>query len=166
MSEAGRSAESTSGPLPKPAGRRWLSIVLGLVIFASGFVAGAATMGIAVRNRVLEFLHHPQTAPPALATLIDRKFGLNDSQAARVEEILEARMAALIAIRRRSEPDVMHEMDLLEQGVSDVLNPDQRRRWQEWFSEMRSIWVPPLPPMERNGSHDKPELAGDSDAGD
>jgi hypothetical protein len=146
MSEASKSGptgETTLPPAPRP--RRWLRVVMALVLFASGFVVGAGATLITVRNRVLHAIHHPEEGPPRVAAKLRRKLDLTDEQTRRVEEILRARQLALQAIRREAWPRVEVELDRVRREVAEVLDEQQRREWEERFAYLRETWIPPVP---------------------
>jgi hypothetical protein len=132
-------------PAARPR-RRWLSIVLGLVIFASGaVVGGGATVLVAVRQ-VREMITHPERAPDRIVARLHSKLKLNQEQTKKVEQIVKRRQAALMEIRREVQPQVIEQLDLFEQEVADVLQPDQKQRWHALLANLRTQWVPPMPP--------------------
>jgi len=147
MSETNLAESKPTEPLPRPARRRrWVTILLALVIFLSGVIVGAGAFGLGLRNFVLRRIHHPELGPPATAAWLQRKLELTDPQTTEIEKILRQRQAALVAIRREVQPAVEAELDLLEEQVSDVLDPEQRNQWHNWLGRMRRTWVPPVPP--------------------
>ena len=149
MSEASKPEPEQIDPLPQVrARRRWVSLLLGLVIFGSGFAVGAGTAGIALRNLVLQRLHHPEKGPPVMAALLQRKLDLTEAQRARVEEVLFERQAALIAIRREFQPRAEAELDLLDAQIVKLLNNQQQQVWRDWFWRMRRTWIPPVPAQD------------------
>lgn len=132
---------------PQPPGkrRRWLPVVLGLVIFLSGTVFGACGALMAVRNRVLHAVHHPEEMPPRVAARLRAKLGLSDEQTAQVQQVLAERQQAFQAIRRDVQPKVVAELDRLETDVAAILDEDQRAEWRERFDQLRDTWIPDAP---------------------
>lgn len=129
-----------------PARRRWLSIVLALVIFVSGvLVGGGVTVLVAVRQ-IRDVIAHPERAPDRIVARLHSKLKLNDQQTKQVEQIVKRRQAALIEIRRTVQPQVLEQLDQFEREVADVLKPDQKQRWHELLANLRTQWVPPMPP--------------------
>jgi hypothetical protein len=145
MSAADHPASTPPAPLPAPPRRRrWLSMLLTLVVFVSGFVLGAGTATLVIRNQVLSAIHHPERSPAWIAAKLRRSFHLSAEQTQQVEEILQARQAALQAIRCEVQPRVVAELDLAEQEIAAVLDQQQRAQWHKAFQQLRETWIPPL----------------------
>lgn len=136
-----------AGVPPAPRLRRhwWVSLLLSLVIFGSGFVAGGATALVVARNRILYAVHHPEEAPARITSHLRRTLDLSDDQAAKVETILQKRQAAFQALRAEVQPRVMAELDQVETEVAGVLDDAQREKWHRRFGELRETWIPPEP---------------------
>lgn len=129
----------------RPRRRVWVRILLSLVIFVSGGVAGTGVTLIAVRNRALYMIHHPDKTPTLIAGRIGRSLRLSDAQVQQVETILGQRQRAIQGIRREFQPRVERELDRVEEEISQVLDDEQRARWRKHFERLRSTWVPALP---------------------
>lgn len=137
---------STASSTPAVRRRRWcVTLILGLVIFGSGFVAGGAVALLTVRKIVLRAVHHPEEAPERITAVLRHSLDLTDSQAERIEAILRERQAALRAIRGEVHPRVVAELDLVEQQVAEVLDESQREKWLERFAALRATWLPGPP---------------------
>lgn len=138
---------STATPttsLPKPR-RRWVKVLLTLIIFLAGmFAGGALVAGIAI-NRIQHFVHHPEEAPSRLTTLLRRRLDLSPDQTQKVEEILRARQKSLQGIRREVEPKVSAELQQAKKEISEVLNDAQRTQWEKSFDDMMNRWWVPAP---------------------
>ena len=136
---------SSSPILRPPRRRRWLTLLLGLVIFIAGLAAGSGlTVLFAIRG--LQYaIHHPEQGPARLASVLQRKLGLDDRQKSQVQAIATERQAALQGIRREFHPQVQHQFDLLREQVDGVLTDSQRTRWERLFDELRQRWTPPPP---------------------
>jgi len=129
--------------LPSPTRpRRWLVWALMVVVFVSGLGIGAGGALLIVRNRLLELIQNPQLAMPELAARIGYRLSLTPDQVTRVEKILLARERSIDAIRRRVQPQIVAELDKLEQEVADVLDPAQRQKWHDLCSHLRRTWLP------------------------
>jgi hypothetical protein len=126
-----------------PKRRRWLSVLLGIVIFVSGLAVGGGATFIVLRNRVLQAIRHPEAEPARIADTLRHRLDLTPQQTSQVEEIVRAREGALLKIRRDVQPRVVVELDLVEEQVAGVLNDRQREKWHKLFSELRATWLPP-----------------------
>lgn len=136
------------GPLPVAPGRgrrRWVSLVLSVVIFVSGVLIGAAGAAGVIRREMLQALRDPSAVPARITQRLKRRLSLTDVQADEIQGILEARQRAVQAIRATVQPAVMHELLLAKTEVADVLDDEQRERWEADFDRLRDLWVPPLP---------------------
>jgi hypothetical protein len=133
--------------LPKASRRhRWLAIVLAVVIFLSGFVIGSGTAVVFIHNHLINAVRYPNQAADRIAERLRRSLDLTDSQAAQVKAIIHKRQTALQDIRRRVQPEVEAQLDLVEREVSDVLEPQQQKKWHEMLEHLRTTWLPPTPP--------------------
>ncbi len=140
---------STTNLSARPRRRRWLSLMLAIVIFTSGFVAGGGITLVTLRNTLLYWVHHPEEFPPRAAARLRSKLDLTGEQTRRVEAILRRRQAVLQTIRREVQPRVIAELDLVEQEIAEVLTPEQRERWHARFTELRETWTPAIPQENR-----------------
>jgi len=138
---------------PPPAGERLhpirrrigMKVLLSLVIFSSGAIVGTCATLMFIRQQVHYRIHHPEEMPSKVASRIQWKFDLSDEQTKQVEAILADRQQAIQKIRREFQPQLERQLDQLEEQVADVLDDTQSTTWQEWFQEMRAIWLPAAP---------------------
>jgi hypothetical protein len=139
-------SRSTPGALP----RRWLRLgirlLLFLVIFLSGGVVGVGTTLLVLRHSFLVTVNNPDRVPGYLAAHLRRKLDLTEQQTAQVEDIFRRRQVVLQGIRRRVQPEIEVQLDQVEKEISNVLDDQQRPKWQQDFRELRRTWIPPLPP--------------------
>jgi hypothetical protein len=146
MSQPLPSVPQSPPELPVPRRRRrWVSLLLAGVIFASGFVAGTATAVVVIHKRLVNAIHFPERAPEVLTSRLRRSLGLSDAQAAEVKKILQARQAALQEIRRRVQPEVEGQIDRVEVEIAAVLEPAQQVKWHALLKQLRATWLPPAP---------------------
>jgi hypothetical protein len=125
--------------------RRWLRIVLWLVIFGSGLLVGTGLTLIAVRRGVLQAIHHPEQMPTNVSRRLQRTLDLDDQQTQQVREILRRRQVDLEQIRVRYQPEIEEQLDLIRAEIGEVLDDQQRNAWYRIFDNKRRIWIPPLP---------------------
>jgi hypothetical protein len=126
-----------------PRRRRWVSLLLGLVLFGSGFIVGAGLTFIVIRKAVIESVRHPVTDPARLAERLRRPLGLTPEQTRGVEGVFRQRQVALDKLRREVQPRVLTELEELESQVAELLTPPQREKWQKMFADLKSTWLPP-----------------------
>ncbi|MFO1020200.1 MAG: hypothetical protein U0903_05830 [Planctomycetales bacterium] len=144
------STAETSQPVAPPAPahtprRRWRwvrTLLLACLIFVCGTVTGGALTMRFITKTLQGFLQHPEEAPDRILPIIKRKLRLTDEQYAKVSEIVRTRHQNLQAIRNATVPKVHAEFQKVDEEVSAVLNPDQRKQWHTRFRELESFWFP------------------------
>lgn len=136
-------------PLPatKPR-RRWLTLLFAGLIFCAGFLSGAGFVTIVAVHRLQYAIHHPEEAPSRVATMLQRRLGLNDDQKSKVETIVAKRQVELMAIRQEFQPKVVEQLDKIRSEIGEVLTESQRERWEKMFDDLRDRWLPPVLPTE------------------
>jgi hypothetical protein len=135
--------DNAVGGLPAPAQRRrWLTVLLAILIFGAGLVSGGALTTAFVVSRVRSLIHHPEQAPARIAARIGRRLHLDDAQQAKVEAIVAARQRELMRLRGEIQPQIMEQLDGLRTEIGEVLTESQREQWQRMFDEFRERWVP------------------------
>jgi hypothetical protein len=141
--------------IPKPPRRQiWLRWLLMCVIFVSGGIVGLGGTLIVLRKQALRSIHEPETLPARVTARLRRPLNLSAEQAARIESVLRARQQGLQRIWRQVQPDFDAELDRLDREVGQVLDDQQRSRWEQIFGHLRRTWVPA--PPEPNGAPGKP----------
>ena len=137
-----------SRPVAAAARGRWLRLLMFAAIFLSGVVVGLGATLLAVRQGVLYGIHHPEEMPVRIATRLRRPLNLNDRQARQIAAIIRQRQTHLQEIRRRFQPEVEAELERIYEDVREILDAQQRERWQQIYSRLRQTWIPPLPKPE------------------
>ena len=132
-------------PAPRKRGKL-RAILLGLLILLCGAVIGAGGTLICVKKILLRSIHHPEEAPARISERIKSSLHLSDEQARRIKAILVERQKALQAIRREAQPRVEKELEITREEVSRVLSPEQARAFRQRFDELKTRWIPGLPP--------------------
>lgn len=132
---------------PTPRRRRgWLRLLLYLLIFISGGIVGSGATLMVIRTSALFAVHHPDEMPAIIANRMERALDLDDEQKRQVLEILHERQEALQDVRRQSQPLVEEQLDLLEEQVAAVLDPEQQEKWRSRIEHLRHTWMPLPPP--------------------
>jgi hypothetical protein len=141
---------TTLEPLPSPSGkRRWLTLLLALVVFVAGMASGAAlTVHYAV-NRLQFAIQHPEFAPARIATTLQRRLDLDDAQTSQVEQIMVRRQVEISAVRRKFRPEIVEQLDAVRNEVAAVLTEPQREKWTQLFDQFQERWLPPTPAGDR-----------------
>ena len=127
-------------------GRYVVMAVLALVIFGSGFVAGAGTAMVAGIKHLQHMRHNPEVVPPRITRRLTRKLDLTDEQAEKVLAIVTERQKALLGIRDKVAPEVMAEFERAYREIADVLDDAQKEEWRELYDTLKARWLPKPPP--------------------
>jgi hypothetical protein len=123
--------------------RRWLTIVLVLIVFVSGVVVGAGGATLVIVRRTQQAIQHPEIQSERLAERLTRRLKLRAEQATQVRAILTRRQQALLRIRAEAQPRVRAELMSVRDEVGGVLDSTQRARWDALFEDLSQRWMPP-----------------------
>ncbi len=131
-------------PAPRPR-RRWLTALLGTLIFMGGTACGAGLMLVVVDKRIQHAIHHPEEAPRRIAARLKWRLGLDDDEQTKVEAIVAKHQTELMAIRRDVQPKVVEQLEQVRDEINGVLTDSQREHWTKLYDEIRDRWLPALP---------------------
>lgn len=136
---------SATASTVKPPRRLSVRIVLWILIFGSGMVVGVGLTLIAVRQGALNAIHHPELMPAKISQRLERPLRLTSEQRQQVEQILVERQLRLADIRRRFQPELEAELDVIHEQIGEVLDAQQKERWDRYFEHARQTWLPEMP---------------------
>ena len=129
--------------------RRWLTVLLCVLIFLAGGVTGAGAMAVHTIRRIKEAVHNPEVIPERIVARLRRPLDLDKEQELKIQAILARRQASLLEARaevlRRAGPDFVG----IEDDIANVLRPDQLDDWHKLYRKFLSEWMPDDPPRER-----------------
>lgn len=145
------STNVSENPPKRPRRRMWTKLLLYAVIFVSGGFVGAGSALMGIRAAAQYVVGHPEEMPEKVAWRLHGSLDLTDAQAKQVEDILRERQVAIQDIRREAQPKFEAELDLIEHDIAEVLNDQQRQKWQHTFRKLRRTWTPP--PLPERPDH-------------
>lgn len=131
-----------SEPVKLPKRRRWLVVLIAVLIFVSGLIVGAGGATFAIIRHAQQRMRHPEYMPERTVNFLRWKLGLTDEQAAKIEQILREGQAGFQSIRRDFEPRVDAELERARVRISAVLTPEQQKKWEEIYSWACRRWMP------------------------
>jgi len=127
-----------------PRRRWWRDVVLGITLFACGFLVG----GVAVTKYYIS-----RTASVARGGVdqqhtiyrLQRMLDLNAKQTQQIQTIITKGLDDLRGIRQSVRPEIDATLQRVRTEVSSLLNPRQKRIWERRFDLTRERWFPPVP---------------------
>lgn len=138
-------SDANGSTVPARPRRRWVSMLLAVVLLVCGGLIGSGLTVLTVVKRAQYVIHHPEVFPERMASRLRRTLGLSPDQQTQVEEILRRRQLVLQGIRREVQPRVEVELDRARDEIAGVLSKDQASRWAEIFERQRKNWLPSAP---------------------
>ena len=148
--------DAPAGPAPQPAApappaappasarrsRRWLSVLLCLLIFLAGSVAGAGAMVLHTRQRIQEAVRHPEVIPERIVSRLRRPLGLDAQQELQIRAVLARRQAALLDARAQALERAQPEFEGIESDIAALLRPEQKDMWSKLYRRFLRDWAP------------------------
>lgn len=136
---------SSIAAIPKPESPgppvHWSSVLLGLVLFLCGGLAGAALTEF--RHESRDELPAAPAIPRRLADHLQSKLGLTIEQRDAIEKITREHQVELRRLRRRFFPQFRPLLDSFVQQISDVLSPEQAEQWRKGVRQrIREMGIP------------------------
>jgi uncharacterized protein YneF (UPF0154 family) len=138
QSSSDYSAKHTLTP-PKRKRRRWLHVLLGIIIFILGMIVGSGGTIIAAKNKIEDLTQNPEKASRRIAERLKRKLDLTHDQEKEVGEIINERLEALLEIRRKIQPQIKEQLTLLKEQMSEVLDEKQAVKWNRKLEHLEGF---------------------------
>jgi len=153
MNEGPLPSDDVPGPVVEPRRRAWVPVALSFLILAAGFVAGMSTTGLLVARRPPFRVRDPQRGAQMFADRLRDELDLTDDQTERVAAVVTQHQERLVALQREIGPKMEAAHREFSDQVAEVLDDEQRRRWQERVEELKARWggrgPGPGPPRHR-----------------
>ena len=152
------SEQSPSIQPPIRKRRSWIkSLILALIVFLAGGVAGGAGTLMFIHRHLGDFIRHPEEAPRKLMPILKRRLGLDEDQAVKIEAVIREHHRKLLEIRYETAPRVRTEIDAIHTEVAEILTPKQRELWDRRMTQLTDFWFPTLPPLPRDPPAGSPQ---------
>jgi hypothetical protein len=146
MNETDKETPTEENTLPSaPASRRWVTLLLCMLIFGSGCIVGIGGAVLFIRNQLMQAVHNPQEAPARVAIFLKRRLDLNEEQQTNIEDILRERQKSLMTIRAEIQPRIEEQLDLAQASIAAVLEDSKRETFLKRMKHLRETWTPPMP---------------------
>ncbi len=125
---------------------KWQIRLATLTIFLLGFIAGA----FALNSYHLWFGAGKQTTKQEKYEVAFSQLGLNDSQKADVQRIVNETRENIQKIRQESEPRIQEIRAQHDEKLQKVLNAEQWQKFQQLREQIRQSEKPPASPKPLN----------------
>ncbi len=141
------SVEASGTMSPRPRMRRWLLVLLGILILVSGMVIGSGMTVIIARKKIIHAIRHPEKVPERITVRLKKKLNLSGDQTEQVKEILTRHLRSIMEIRQETRPRILKELNVMRNEIAKVLNERQARLWRKRFEALMRVLPPPPPPL-------------------
>ena len=135
--------------LQLPRRRWWRDVILGIMLFACGFLVGGVVVTKVYISRATSIQRNGIDQQRTFARL-QQTLNLNEAQAQQVQAIITKGLEDLRGIRRSVRPQVDATLQRVRTDVSSLLNGRQKRLWERRFDLTRDRWFPPVVPDGAN----------------
>lgn len=130
---------ATPPPTP-PNSRR--TLLLGLLVFACGWICGAGTLAVGVSRLPRHLAANPDRMRAHVASVLARRLGLDEAQRAQVHAVIARHQPAFLGLRHQAQSEVQ----ALANEITPLLRPEQQARWRTMRGRV-ARWHPLLGPL-------------------
>jgi len=124
---------NTQEPLyyPRPVYDLIKSVLLGLVILAAGIAIGASATFMRLSRPKPQPQREPEIAAEQTLRQISRELNLSPHQRMQLEPIFQKHFRALNDLRAQVRPQIVAQLEQMNQEIMSVLDEPQRQLWQQ-----------------------------------
>ena len=115
----------------------WLLVAF---VFFAGMAVGVVSTHAVVHHMVQAAINDPDRVRHLIGHRLTRQLKLDSQQRARVDEILERSQKDLKDLRIDFAPRFYSIMSNAQTEISQVLTPDQQKRFEKMREENRRLW--------------------------
>ena len=135
------------GSLPPatPSSQRGVRVLMLLLTFLGGGIAGAVGGAMHMQARMTAFMRHPERIPDRIIPGIRSRLALTSEQARAVEEIIRRRHRSMEMIRAETHPRQLAQFEGMCDEVAGILTEQQREKWAAICQSVRKNYMP-VPP--------------------
>ena len=113
---------------------------------AAIFLAGALVGVIAGHRMTIHFIRQAAANPEWVRDRIEKritgKLGMDEQQKAKLHEIIMDSHAQLQTLRGEAQPRFIKIVDDFDNRVAQILNDNQKEKYQELIAERKKRWSP------------------------
>jgi hypothetical protein len=120
--------------------KNWKSILLLLLVFLAGLMAGVVGTRIVVRRAVQQAILHPERAQMLLERDLARKLRLDADQQAKLHGTMLEMRGQLRELRQEYQPQAVEVLRVADGKIASVLRPEQVACYEKLKLENRPLW--------------------------
>ena len=111
--------------------KNWKSILLLVLVFFAGVVAGVVGTRAFIRHAVQQAIAHPEKVQSLLEQHLTRKLQLDDGQQAKLHGILTESRTQMRGLRQNFQPQAAAVFRQADEKISALLTPEQQVRYEK-----------------------------------
>jgi len=135
-----------------PQDRPWVGLLMLMVIFVSGGLAGWGISAILPAESVLRGKRSMTEYRDRMTKELASELDLDRDKTEKVREAIQELMDYYIEISKIIEPQKELSMEVFRRDVHDLLDADQHDKWEEIWGSLYERWLrkppPPRPPAD------------------
>jgi hypothetical protein len=116
---------------------RWRMAFFGLIILLAGIVIGASSTFILCRDMFMGPRIWPAIAGEGMFRELTRHLDLSPEQQEKIKPICEKRMQRLNEIGIETRPQIVEQIELMNEEISSLLDEHQKRLWQRHLRRLQ-----------------------------
>lgn len=120
----------------------WVQVVVLLVVFVAGGIAGSmVTTGI-IHSRMEQYRQQAPIFSEDIVMRLRFRLGLSDQQAVDVREIIENRHSKMVQFRNEGSAKMHSEFNAMVGEVAEVMDEHQAKQWRSIADHVRRTYLP------------------------
>ncbi len=120
----------------------WVQVLVLLVVFIAGGVAGSMVTTRVIHSRMEDYRQQAPIFSEDIVMRLRMRLALSDEQAIDVQKIIEKRHAKMVEYRSEGSQKMHTEFDAMVEEVADVLDELQAQRWRGIADHVRRTYLP------------------------
>lgn len=122
-----------------------------------GMIIGGGVTVMLMNRSMQQMVTKPSQLQNTMLSRMQSRLELTDSQKDAATAIIKKHFETLESIRRETQPRVKQTMDKMRDELSEILDENQRKIWEERFDSIREDWIPgPLTTAESGETQANP----------
>ena len=120
----------------------WVQVLVLLVVFIAGGVAGSMITTRVIHSRMEEYRQQAPIFSQDIVMRLRMRLSSSDEQATKVQRIIEKRHSKMIQYRNEGSQMMHAEFDGMVEEIAGVLDDFQTQRWRGIADHVRRTYLP------------------------